>query len=190
MKPTLALATLVAIASGCGPEATEPVMSPVSTGAMATITPAHFAIQIPEEPKLVPELTSACGFDVYLTFGGIARGILFFDQSGRLIREVDAGGVLMVSLASSSASLDFPLAALHTTYDGDDDGSVTVGSPAVVTITGFSLSPLTLTSGRAVFSAVVIEITNEGVPVVDFAGPPIAFAGHTGETQAICEALT
>ena len=190
MKPTIAITTLVAIAVGCGPEATEPVMSPVSTGAKEAITPVHFAIQIPEAPILLPELTSACGFDVYLTFEGVARGILFFDQSGRLIREVDAGGVLKVSLASSFASLAFPLAALHTTYDGDDEGSVTVGSPAVVTITGFSLSPFLLTSGRAVFNAVVIGITNEGVPLVDFVGPPIAFAGHPGETQAICEALT
>jgi hypothetical protein len=95
-----------------------------------------------------------------------------------------------VSLTSASQSIAFPLAALHTTYDGGEDGNVTVGSTAVVTVTGFSLSPLIPTAGRAVFDAVVIEITSEGVPVTDFVGAPIFFAGHSSEAQAICEALT
>jgi hypothetical protein len=56
MKPTPALTTLIAIAVGCGPEATGPIMSPVNTGATEAITPAHFAIQIPEE-AMQPSLT-------------------------------------------------------------------------------------------------------------------------------------
>jgi hypothetical protein len=169
-------------------------LGPAAPAIQASLTeatpPVHFAIKVPSEPTFLPDLSSACSFDVFLAFVGTARGVLFFDRNGNLIREVDAGGVLKVVLTSPSNSLSFPLAALHTTYEADGNGDVTVGSTAVVTVTGFSLNPLAPTAGRAVFDAVVIEITDEGVPLIDFVSPPIFFAGHFIEAQAICEALT
>ena len=155
MKPRVAPVALIALFVGCETDSSGPAMRAVQAMAAEATPPLHFGIEFPGEPSFLQDLSSACGFDVFLTFDGTARGVLFFDRSGNLIREVDAGGVLKVSLTSASKSLTFPLAALHTTYDGDDDGNVTVGSTAVVTITGFSLSPLIRTSGRAVFNAVV-----------------------------------
>ena len=190
MKPKVAPVAFIAFLVGCVADPTGPAIPAVQTSVAEATTPVHFAIQVPEEPIFLHDLSSACGFDIFLTFHGTARGILFFDRNGNLIREVDAGGVLKVSLTSSSKSLTFPLAALHTTYDGDDDGAATVGSTAVVTITGFSLSPFTRISGRAIFNAVVIEITGEGVPITDFVGAPLFFVGHSSESQAICDALT
>jgi hypothetical protein len=192
MKPKVApvaLVALVALFMGCGTTPSEPGMRAVQAPLVQAMLPLHFAIEFPEESTLLPDLSSACGFDVFLTFQGTSRGILFFDGDGTLSREVDAGGVLKVSLASSSNALTFPLAALHTTYEGDADGNVTVGSRAVVTITGFSLSPFARSAGRVVFDAVVIAITGEGVPVVDFIGAPRLFAGHAGELEANCEGL-
>lgn len=190
MKTKVASMALLALLVGCETDTSGPAIPTIQASSTEVTPPLHFGIELPGEPTFLQDLSSTCGFDVFLTFDGTARGILFFDSNGNLIREVDAGGVVQVSLTSSSESLAFPLAALHTTYDGDDEGNVTVGSTAVVTVTGFSLSPLIRTSGRAVFNAVVIEITGEGVPLTDFVGPPIFFVGHTSEAQAICEALT
>jgi hypothetical protein len=189
MKPRIPPAASIALLVACVAETAGPVIPAIQTSLTDVTTPVHFALQFPEEPIFLDDLSSACGFDIFLTFHGTTRGILFFDRNGNLDREIDAGGVLRVSLTSSATSLTYPLAALHTTYDGDDDGNVTVGSTGVVTITGVSLNPFIRTSGRAVFNAVVIAITGEGVPVTDFVGAPIFFVGHSSNPQAICDAL-
>jgi hypothetical protein len=189
MKLAIARAAFISIVAGCAADTAGPATFTNRPSLAEATRPQHFAMPFPEEPIFLQELSGTCGFDVFLTFDGIARGILFFDRDGKLIGEVDAGGVLKVSLTSASASLTCPLAALHLTYHGDAEGHVTVGSTATVTITGFSLNPVIPTSGRAVFDGVVIEITSAGVPLVDFAGAPISFNGHPTEVQAICEAL-
>lgn len=160
----------------------------MSEGAWAK-APLHFIVGFPEVPVPVDTLSDACGFDVFLTFDGIAHGTLFYDQNGTPVREIDRASGVKATLSSDFDSLRTPLASFHTTYEGDANGDVTIGSPATVELVGFSLNPRSPSAGKVVFSAVVVDFNENGVPITDFLGPPIFVAGHADDFEAICVAL-
>ena len=146
--------------------------------------PYHFQIGFPPFPLPAPGLSAACGFDVSLQFDGVARGTLFFDSDGTPIHEIDQAAGVTVTLISATETLTSPLASFHTEYLGDADGS-----PAIVSLAGFTLDPRGRAAGRLVFEAAVVGFDPNSVPITDTSALTSA-DGHFTDTEALCEALT
>lgn len=124
-----------------------------------------------------------------MTFEGTARGRLFFDRNGTPVREIDNASQLNATLTSPYDSVTFPLGSIHTEYLGDEEGNVTVGSPAIVTFTGFCLNARRPSAGIVVFPAVVVDFVDDVIPFIELDGPPTFVAGRTVDVEALCEAL-
>src|SRR5215204_3699795 len=77
-------------------------------------------------------LTSACGFDVSITQVGTLKAIVFHDQSGAIIRELDTQPDTQLILSSSTTgkSFAFPFASV---FRFEYPNGTTPGSEAVVT---------------------------------------------------------
>ena len=130
--------------------------------------PSHFTFTF-DDTFLAGGLSAACGFDVFVHLEGTAVAIVFFDKSGTVIREIDTNPSLTVTFSAPSTgnSFTFPSAGtLLTTYTG----GAAVGTPALAKVTGLlagtgSSAP---DAGTLTFEAVVIAISPEGIPIIDF----------------------
>jgi len=134
--------------------------------------------------------SAACGFDVFVNIKGTAVATVFFDQSGTVIREIDTQPNFKITFfaPSTGKSFTFPNGGnLLTTYTNGG----AVGSPALATVTGLlggtgSTAP---NAGKLVFNAVVIEITPEGIPVIDFVSD-VSSSGHFNDDIAAARCAT
>jgi len=154
--------------------------------------PSHFA----EPINLTYQedyLTDFCGIPVFFTLAGTLKTTLRYDGSGAIIAEVDTqpGATLSFTAPTTGKSFSFPFAAiLHTDYT---DGAA-LGSDAVAYGSGLSLKVpgISAHAGRVAFSAIVVDKTPYGVPIVAFTGV-IFWAGHENDPDtvdaAFCSAL-
>ena len=137
-----------------------------ATPAWAT-PPQHFHQQFNlSVPR--PDLSAACGFDVFIVSRGNANVTLLYDQSGTLVREIDTFPTFTISFTAPSTGKSIGSrapAVLITDYTGGG----AVGTPAVARLTGlqFMLQPGVMFAGRQVFEGVVGGHTPEGIPIVD-----------------------
>ena len=136
-----------------------------ATPAWAT-PPQHFHQQvnlsIPDD-----ELSTTCGFDVFLVFAGNVNTTLFYDQSGALVRSSNSGPGFTQSFTAPSTGKSivsrspFPV---HVDYTGGGEvGTLAVGHATGLT---FMLQPGVMFTGRVVFEAPVIGHTDEGIPIL------------------------
>jgi len=138
-----------------------------ATPAWAT-PPQHFHQQINMSFPADPDLSAACGFDVFIVSRGNANVTLLYDQSGTLVREIDTFPTFTISFTAPSTGKSIgsgSVEAIHVDYTGGG----AVGTPAVVRLTGlnFMLQPGVMFAGRQVFEGVVGGHTPEGIPIVD-----------------------
>jgi hypothetical protein len=136
--------------------------------------------------------SAVCGFDVFVHIEGTATAQLFYDQNGVLIRELDTNPSLQTTFfaPSTGASFTFPAGG---SFVQDYVNGTAIGSTLVATLTGYiggtgSTAP---NAGRIVFESVIVDISPEGIPVVDLVSE-ISSSGHFNEDTAAarCAALS
>jgi hypothetical protein len=137
----------------------------------------------------LPFLSAVCGYDVFSQLEGTSTSIVTFDD-GTPVREVDTGVLMRTFFAPSTGqSVSFPLTVnLFTDYLPD--------GTAVATTTGLFLSvhaaggqPLRFSAGREVYSAVLVEIRPDGVPIIELVELLLANGPNWGAITDICLAL-
>ena len=137
-------------------------------------------------------LTTLCGFDVLVTVQGTVHITLRMDRNG-VLHEMDAFGdwSRTYSAPTKGTSFSFKFGPQRFVYP---DG-VYVGAPSIVTLTGIDANypGAPAEAGRTVLEGVVVFVTPEGVPIVDFTGPLISQTGNILDPAAklanLCAAL-
>lgn len=154
--------------------------------------PSHFSEPI---NLTYPEdyLTDLCGFPVFFSLVGTFETTLQYNRSGA-VSEIDTqpGTTLSFTAPTTGKSFSFPFAsALHTDYPN----GTKLGSEAIVSGSGLSLKVpgISAQAGTVVYSAVVVDKTSHGVPIVAFTGV-ISWVGHENDPDAVdaafCSALS
>ena len=138
----------------------------------------------------LPFLSATCGYDVFSRLEGTVTVVVTFDDAGNPIREVDTGALMRTFISPSTGrSVSFPL-TVNAVAEYFPDGT------AVVQTTGLFLSvhaaggqPLRFQAGREVYSAVIVDIRPDGVPIVEFVELLLANGPNWGALTDICLAL-
>ena len=162
--------------------------------APAWATPPQHFHQIPFTDSFRDDaLSEACGFDVFDVIAGNISVTLLYDQSGTLIREIDTGPTFTSSFTAPSTGKSI-VSRLPAVLIADYTGGGAVGTPAVASVTGlqFMLPPGVMFTGRQVFDAVVMSVSPEGIPGIEFTNL-ISQSGNffSGDTAPlICAALS
>ena len=148
-------------------------------------------------PILKGLLSEYCGFEVYVQGEGFLDVTVHFDRDGRVVREnySSAGAFVTYSAPLSGSSYRFPwLPREEFVYPG---GAV-VGGPAIYRIVGMVVNHpgLPPEAGLLSIQGTVVEITPDGVPIVEFTDADFEAAVARGRTNsgnatddAICAAL-
>ena len=110
-----------------------------------------------------------CGFDIFRHFEGDVHFVVFYDNDGAIVREVDTAPGLTVTLFAPSTGQSYTSsvpAVLHTDYTN----GAAIGSVATATLTGLveKFGSVDLDSGRLVFLAHVVSYDAAGVPNIRF----------------------
>ncbi len=107
--------------------------------------------------------------DVHITFRTDRNGVL---------HEMDAFAdhSITFSAPSNGTSISFKFGPAKFVYPE----GVFIGAPSIVTITGIDADypGVPAEAGRTVLVGEVIDVTPEGVPIVDFIGPTLLRAGE------------
>lgn len=118
---------------------------------------------------LLPGATARCGFDIFGHFEGDFRFTVFYDNEGRIVREIDTFPSFKVTVFAPSTGKSYTSASpqvLHATYTP----GAAIGSTAIVRLTGLleKIGGIDMEGGRLAFEAVVVDYTDAGVPLVQF----------------------
>jgi hypothetical protein len=155
-SPLVAAAVLTLLLLGTGARAAPPRRIPF-----------EFDFTLPR-----PILSAICGVPVFLHVEGAGTVILFHDQSGSVIKELDTlpGGIHFTFFSpeeaggtGKSVTVAQYGTAKYTYPEGTD-----VGDPAIVSTVGTTQSPGEgpTTAGRQVAEGLVIGHSPEGIPIV------------------------
>jgi hypothetical protein len=138
-------------------------------------------------------LTATCGTPVFITIQGIVKITLRTDRNG-VLHEIDTftDHSITFSAPATGGSTSYKFGPAVFVYPE----GVFIGAPSIVTLTGvdtnFAGAPAE--AGRTVIVGEVVDVTPEGVPIVDFVGPTLFEAGNQldgAESVAnLCAALT
>jgi hypothetical protein len=136
---------------------------PSSVVAAAPPIVVHDAIDFTIPRQL---LTAACGYPVFARFVGTVNVVVQYDADGNPDSEVDAGQVTETIFAPSTGrSVSFPL-ILNAVADYAPDGSAIVQFSGVfIDIHSAGGAPHRIDVGREVWSAHIVDIRPDGVPV-------------------------
>jgi hypothetical protein len=142
-------------------------------------------------------LSGACGFPVTVTVSGAVDVTLIYNRAGLVVRHIENTPGATATFSSPYGSFSFPEAVTSVfTYPG----GATLDSTANFTSSGllrFGLVPGFGVSNAGidiVANAVVVEITPEGIPIVDFTESTVVIShGNRNSDEeiftAICAAL-
>lgn len=164
------------------------MVAALTTASAQATPPSHFS----EARNISFQLgyyTDLCGFPVFQSVVGTINTTLFYDRSGSIVSEVDTqpGATLSFSSPTSGKSLSWPFGnMLRTEYTN----GAAIGSDAISYGSGLSIKVpgVSADSGRVVFSAVVVDTTPDGVPLVGFTGV-ISEKGSPTDPDAIDAAI-
>jgi hypothetical protein len=127
-------------------------------------------------------LTALCGVPVWIHVEGEDQVTYFYDASGtQILREIDYSPGFKFTIYSpveeggTGQTFTYPSSVqLHVDYP---DGT-TVGSPAIITVTGLTgfAAPGVAGAGRTVFEGVVSD-TSDGLPHLDWPTAVISVVG-------------
>ena len=137
-------------------------------------------------------LSALCGFAVYRHIEGLADATLFIDDAGNPLHEIDTSPTLRHTFFApeSGKSISYPgTGVLLTDYYPNGTAVATVdGHLTLVHVPGGK--PLLIDVGRLVFSANVIRIDPDGLPVIGLPVEILFEAGVVhGSVLGACEAL-
>lgn len=159
-------------------------------GAVVAAGPALVVREEIDFTVKLPFLSAVCGYDVFSRLEGTTTAVVTFDDAGNPVREVDTGVLVRTFFAPSTGrSVSFPLTVnLFTDYLPD--------GTAIAKTTGLFLSvhavggqPLRFQAGREVYSAVIVEIRPDGVPIIELVELLLANGPNWGAITDICLAL-
>jgi hypothetical protein len=160
------------------------------TTAVALLLPAGAATAAPtlrlsfpiDETFPAEGLTALCGVPVWIHFEGEDQVTYFYDASGtQILREIDYSPGFKFTIYSpleaggTGQTFTYPSSVqLHVNYPQ----GTTVGSPAIITVTGLSgfAAPGVAGAGRSVFEGVVVD-TSDGLPHLDWPTAVISVVG-------------
>jgi hypothetical protein len=137
-------------------------------------------------------LTQACGFPVFGTVQGTLNVVLRTDRNGVLV-ETDAFTDWRLSFSAPSTGNSFSYKFGPTTFVYPQ--GTFIGAPSVVTLYGVQANypGAPAEAGRLVIAGEVIDISPEGIPLVEFVGQPTSNVGNVlsvaESTFNLCEAL-
>jgi hypothetical protein len=150
------------------------------TAAIAA-APLHQSVDVDE--TFPSRLTELCGVPVYTHLEGTLSVTYFYDASGtQIVREIDFAPGFKFTVFSpleaggTGQSLTSPSpAVLHIYYPA----GTTVGSPAMVTVTGLTgfAAPGFAGAGRQVLEGVVFDTSEDGLPLIDWPVSVISVVG-------------
>lgn len=171
LLPPRRLALLLSLTAG--------LLLPVTAATAAP--PLHQSVDVDE--TFPSRLTELCGVPVYTHLEGTLSATYFYDASGtQIVREIDFAPGFKFTVFSpleqggTGRSLISPSpAVVHIDYPA----GTTVGSPAIVTVTGLTgfAAPGVAGAGRQVLEGVVFETSEDGLPHVDW---PVAVISVVG----------
>jgi hypothetical protein len=165
-------------------------LAAVLTTAAALLLPAGAATAAPtlrlsfpiDETFAAEGLTALCGVPVWIHLEGEDQVTYFYDASGtQILREIDYSPGFKFTIYSpveeggTGQTFTYPSSVqLHVDYP---DGT-TVGSPAIITVTGLSgfAAPGVAGAGRTVFEGVVSD-TSDGLPHLDWPTAVLSVVG-------------
>jgi hypothetical protein len=165
-------------------------LAAVLTIAVALLLPAGAATAAPTLRLSFPidatfpadGLTALCGVPVWIHFEGEDQVTYFYDASGtQILRERDYSPGFKFTIYSpieeggTGQTFTYPSSVqLHVDYP---DGT-TVGSQAIITVTGLSgfAAPGVAGAGRSVFEGVVFD-TSDGLPHLDWPTAVLSVVG-------------
>jgi hypothetical protein len=138
-------------------------------------------------------LTAACGTPVFISLNGTLQITLRTAKDG-VLHETDVfqNWPITTSAPDFGTSYSFKFGPGFFEYP---DG-VYIGAPSIVTFLGVdsNIPGLHAVAGRTVIVGEVIDITPEGVPIVDTSGPLLSEVGNHEDPAvvraAVCAALT
>jgi hypothetical protein len=138
-----------------------------------------------------PGASAVCGFDVFVHIQGWGHGVLFFDEDGVLVKEIDTNANVQFTVYAPATGKSFTwrYAANLTQYY---TGGGVVGSAVLAIITGIDQHyPLGVNAGRTVYEAVVDEINEDGVPIIGFVDELSESGADLGTSVSIarCDAV-
>lgn len=115
--------------------------------------------------------TAACGFPVRIAIEGRAHFIVFYDNEGRIIREVDTFPSLKVTVYSETTGKSYTSAQPAVLITNYEPGAA-IGSSATAIAVGLfeKIGDVGLEGGRIVFDAVVVDYDPAGVPLIQITG--------------------
>jgi hypothetical protein len=138
--------------------------------------------------------TARCGFDIFADAEGRSHYIVFYDNAGAIVSEVDVFPALKITVYAPSTGKSYTTvspAVLHTYYtEGARIGSVATGE-----LTGLleKVDDIQMDSGRLVFLSHVVGYDGAGVPLIGGAPTVISSVGPNLDTppigQARCNAM-
>ena len=165
-------------------------LATVLTMAVALLLPASAATAAPtlrlsfpvDETFPADGLTALCGVPVWIHFEGEDQVTYYYDASGtQILREIDYSPGFKFTIYSpveyggTGRTFTYPSSVqLHIDYP---DGT-TVGSPAIITVTGLTgfAAPGVAGAGRTVFEGIVSD-TSDGLPHLDWPTAVLSVVG-------------
>lgn len=152
----------------------------IFTLALSTIASADAPLQEWRHFDVTVKAVAAsqlCGFDIYRHLEGDAHYIVFYDNDGSIISEVDTFPRLTITLYAPSTGQSYTSvqpAMLHTYYTN----GAAIGSDATGILSGLveKFGDADMDGGHATFSARVVRYDAVGVPIIQ----GIAFLSSRG----------
>ena len=137
-----------------------------------------------------PLLSGICGYEVFARFEGNVTTVVHFDDAGRPIREVDTGVLMQTFFAPSTGqSVSFPLTVNFFTDYFPDGTAIAKATGMFLNIHTQGAPPLRFAAGREVYSAVIVDVRPDGVPIVELIDLLAKSGTDRGTLAAICTAL-
>lgn len=179
--PLRSLALLLALAA----------TSLVPVSAAAAATPLHQRFDV-DETFYGPFFSERCGIPVYFHEQGTVDVKLFYDQSGdQVVREIDTFPSFTETVFSPVAdggtgkSLTYPHAAM---LEFDYTAGTAIGSPVTVTSSGLQgfAAPGLPGAGREIYTGVIVDISPEGIPLVEW---PLSVISSTGTFGKVADPI-
>jgi hypothetical protein len=159
-------------------------------GAVSAAGPSLIVREEIDVTVQLPFLSAVCGFDVFSHLEGTTTAVVTFDEAGNPVREVDTG-VLMRTFYSpeTGQSVSFPLPVnLFTDYQPDGT-AVAMTAGLFLSVHASGGQPLRFRAGREVYSAILVEIRPDGVPIIELVELLLAKGTDWGAITDICLAL-
>ena len=122
-----------------------------------------------DQDVVLPGATAVCGFEIRGHFVGESHWTVFYDKDGNIVKEVDTFPSLKVTVYRPGTDQSYTSAQPAVLIAYYTDNAV-VGSTARVFSAGlFERIPgIGMEGGRLEFNAVVVDIDDAGVPLIQF----------------------